>query len=91
MPRLPLRKLTLLSLVFLGCLTGCSFFPESMQPHELWKLNRYKGPSTDPFFSRRSDDRDAKIIPTSYDRPALVTDRPLRNDRPQFDSSYAID
>ncbi len=32
-------------------MTGCSFFPESLQPHNLQKLNRQAAPSTDPFFS----------------------------------------
>ena len=32
-------------------MTGCSFFPESLQPHNLQKLNRGSGYSSDPFFS----------------------------------------
>lgn len=35
---------------FLG-LSGCRFFPEQLQPHQLQKLNRGSAPSQDPFFS----------------------------------------
>ena len=48
-----MRRLMLVCLAALCCggSLGCSIFPESMQPHQLWKWNRVKGPSQDPFFS----------------------------------------
>ena len=33
------------------CMCGCSLFPESLQPQNLGKLNRFPAPSRDPFFS----------------------------------------
>lgn len=38
----------LLALLFAGA-CGCSILPESLQQHQLWKWNRWKGPSQDPF------------------------------------------
>ncbi len=79
------RSLLLCSLALIVFSCGCSMMPEFMQPHELWKLNRGSGPSTDPFTSRLDRKNGAQIIPTSYDRPAVV------NDRPQFGGLYEID
>ncbi len=84
MPRFPFRRLLVLPVVLLGFCSGCTYFPEFLQPHELQKLNRGSGPSSDPFTSIDAN-RSARIIPTSYDRPALV------NDRPSFTGVYKID
>lgn len=40
--------------------TGCSFFPESLQPHSLQKLNRGTGFSDDEFFSVPDNDATAR-------------------------------
>lgn len=85
MSRLPSRIAAALLLFLLGCSCGCSYFPEFLQPHELQKLNRGAGPSTDPFYSAVDKNRSVKIIPTSHDRPPLV------NNRPQFQGPYRID
>jgi len=48
-----MRHLVLVALAALICggTSGCSIFPESMQPHQLWKWNRNPGPRQDPFFA----------------------------------------
>lgn len=48
-----MRQLKLFVLVVLlsAGQSGCSLFPESMQPWQLWKYNRNPGPSVDPFFN----------------------------------------
>jgi len=42
---------TCLLATLLSISTGCSFFPEALQPNQLQKLNRGAGYSDDPFFS----------------------------------------
>lgn len=37
--------------IVLCVMSGCSLFPESMQPQNLQKWNRGPGPSNDPFLS----------------------------------------
>ncbi|MCA9092184.1 MAG: hypothetical protein KDA68_01755 [Planctomycetaceae bacterium] len=78
----PVRVVLVSAVIVSAC--GCSMMPEFMQMHELQKLNRGPGPSSDPFTST-FDGKRAAVIPTSYDRPAVV------NDRPQFSTTYAID
>jgi hypothetical protein len=41
--------------------SGCSFFPEALQPQNLQKWNRGPGPSSDPFFSVPDDA--AELVP----------------------------
>lgn len=37
--------------VSLFCATGCQFWPHTLQPSQLWKLNRSPAPRHDPHFS----------------------------------------
>lgn len=83
--RSSIRVVAILVTIQCGFSSGCSYFPEFLQPHELQKLNRGPGPSTDPFYSSKMNPASIKIIPTSFDRPAIV------NDRPQFRGTEQID
>ncbi len=37
--------------VSICCATGCQFWPHTLQPSQLWKLNRSPAPRYDPHFS----------------------------------------
>lgn len=52
--------LSVLVSFLLICPTGCSMLPESMQPHQLQKLNRGDGYSDDPFFSIQDSEATAR-------------------------------
>lgn len=61
------RRLCLSGLLFICALgSGCSLFPDYLQPEEFWKLNRGPGYSQDPFFSVPDD------VPAGAGKPADI-------------------
>lgn len=69
-----LQKLTLFVCLFLMAgLSGCSWLPHSMQPHQLWKLNRGQALGRDTYYYSIPDEPHPEEIPEdrmTFEQPA---------------------